>query len=141
MKRFAMITGLLLAVVLILSACSGNASASNAGAGNGGVTLNVTMSEFKYDPASWTIPAGKPVTVILNNSGSDSHTWTVLSKPIQGSYTLADRGDVLFNSGRVSPGSSKTVSFTAPATPGNYPVICILPGHFEAGMLGQLTVK
>ncbi len=142
MKRFTMTMSLMLVFVLFLSACGGTASASSDNsANNSGVTLNITMSEFKFDPSSWTVPAGKTVTINLKNTGSAPHTWTVMSKPISGSYTFDDQSDILFNSGRVLPGASKTVNFTTPSTPGNYQVICILSGHFEAGMLGQLTVK
>lgn len=141
MKRLTITISLMLALGLVLSACMGSASANNAGAGTVGMTLNVAMSEFKYDPSSWTVTAGELVTVNLNNSGSDYHTWTVMSKPVGGSYSSANQSDILFNSGRVAPGSSKTVTFTAPSAPGSYQVLCILPGHFDAGMLGQLIVK
>ena len=135
MKRRLLMISVMILLTLGLSACVGSANASNT------VTLHATMTEFAYTPSTWTVPAGKQVSIVLQNSGTTPHTWTVMSKPVSGSYTPADKANVLFDSGPVAPGSSKTVSFTAPAAPGTYQVICTQPGHFEAGMVGQLTVQ
>lgn len=134
--RIIIVAGLIAAFALALSACSSGAIPNT-----GGTSLNTTMTDFKFSPASWTVPVGKPVTVTLTNSGATPHTWTVMKKPISGSFTAADQADILFDSGTVAAGSSKTVTFTAPSASGSYQVICTQPGHFEAGMIGQLTVK
>jgi azurin len=39
------------------------------------------------------------------------------------------------------PGETVEVTFKVPAKPGAYPYICTFPGHFAAGMRGQLMVK
>jgi uncharacterized cupredoxin-like copper-binding protein len=136
MKRLLLMISVMILLTLGLSACVGSTKASS-----NTVTLHANMTEFAYTPSTWTVPAGKEVSIVLQNSGTTAHTWTVMSKPVSGSYTSADQANVLFDSGPVAPGSSKTVSFTAPATPGTYQVICTQPGHFEAGMAGQLTVQ
>jgi uncharacterized cupredoxin-like copper-binding protein len=41
----------------------------------------------------------------------------------------------------VDAGESATFTFTAPEEPGEYQIICAIPGHLEAGMQGTLTVK
>jgi uncharacterized cupredoxin-like copper-binding protein len=135
MKKISLILGLILLLGLILTAC---ASSGGSGSSN---TLNVAMTDFKFDPSSLTVAAGKPVTINIKNNGSVQHNFTVMSKPVNGSYSDADKANVLFTSEVVDPGSSKTVNFTAPATPGDYQVICTVPGHFEAGMVGHLIVK
>ncbi len=136
MKRLSLMISMMILLTLGLSACVGSANASN-----NTVTLHAKMTEFAFTPSTWTVPAGKEVSIVLQNSGTTPHTWTVMSKPVSGSYTAADKANILFDSGPVTPGSSKTVSFTAPSTPGTYQVICTQPGHFEAGMVGQLTVQ
>jgi uncharacterized cupredoxin-like copper-binding protein len=98
------------------------------------------MTDFKFDPASWEVPAGKTVEIDLTNNGSVQHDWTLMSKPVSGSYTSADQPDVLFTKS-VAAGASDKGTFTAPTTPGNYQVICDISGHMEAGMVGQLVVK
>ncbi len=134
MKKLFAAFGLILVLSMALAACGGSSS------GSGGNTLNVTLSDFAFTPASWTVTAGSTVTVNLKNTGAVQHTWTLMSTPISGSYTAADKANILFDSGLIDVGASKTVTFTAPAA-GTYQVICTQSGHFEAGMVGSLTVK
>jgi plastocyanin len=136
MFRFRYILiGVCLLAALVLTSCAGSAS------GNNTTTINVTLSDFKFDHSSWTVNAGKQVTVNLNNTASIDHTWTVMKTPINGSYTSADQSDIFYNSGPIAGGTKKSVTFTAPSTPGTYQVICTVQGHFESGMVGQLIVK
>ena len=136
MKKLFAISCMAALLSLVLSGCVGSS-----GSPNGDTTLNINMTDYKFDPSAWTVPAGKTITVNLKNSGSAPHTWTIMTKPITGPYTSADKPDILFDSGTLESGSSKTFSFTAPSTPGNFQVICIVRGHLEFGMVGQLTVK
>ena len=135
MKNRAVIILLILTLSIFLAACTAISS------GSGSTNLNVTMSEFKFTPNTWTVSAGESVSISLTNNGTLTHTWTIMSKPITGSYTSANQADIYYTSPVVSPGSSQTVDFTAPSTPGTYQVICTQSGHFEGGMVGELTVK
>ena len=132
MKKLFTLTTLLALLSFLLSACGGS---------SGGSSLDITMTEYKYAPAAWTVPAGKAVTLNLKNTGSVVHTWTLVSKPVTDMSATLDKANVLFDSGDVAAGASKTVTFTAPTTPGTYQVICTDKGHFELGMTGQLTVQ
>jgi plastocyanin len=134
MKKLFAAFGLILVLSMVLAACGGGSSSGGAN------TLNVTMSDFAFSPTSWSVTAGSTVTVNLKNTGAVPHTWTVMSTAVSGSYSAADKANILFDSGPIDVGASKTVTFTAPAA-GTYQVICIQAGHFEAGMVGQLTVK
>lgn len=136
MKKSAILFGLILILVpMVLVACGGGGSAS------GGTTVKATLTDFKFDPAEWTVPAGKEVTLDLTNNGSVQHSWALMSKPVSGtSFTDADKANVLFSK-TVQAGASEKATFTAPTTPGDYQVVCDVPGHFEAGMVGKLTVK
>ncbi len=136
MKKIALVTGLVLLLSLVLVACGGGSGSSS-----GSTSINVTMTDFKFDPSAWTVSAGKSITVNLKNNGSTDHTWVVMSKPVSGSFTDADKANILFSSDAVPAGQSKSVTFTAPSTAGDYQVICDIAGHFEAGMQGTLTVK
>ncbi len=136
MKKLGVVLSLVLLLGLVLTACSSSSSS-----GSGSNSVNVTMTDFKFDPATVNVTAGQKVTVNLKNNGSVAHTWTVMKTPITGSYTDANASDVLFSSDQVQPGSTKTVTFTAPSTAGDYQVICTVPGHLEAGMQGHLVVK
>jgi len=131
MRKVSFFAVLVLALSLLLSACSG-------GGGGAGTTINTTMSDFAFDPAEWTVPAGKEVTLNLKNEGAVEHDWVLMIKPITPPAS-EDSPDVIFSTD-VPAGESVSVKFTAPATAGEYQVICAVPGHFEAGMVGKLTV-
>jgi uncharacterized cupredoxin-like copper-binding protein len=40
----------------------------------------------------------------------------------------------------LEPGRSNTYTFTAPNQPGEYQVVCGIPGHYLAGMVAKLIV-
>ncbi|MGA5823104.1 cupredoxin domain-containing protein [Kitasatospora sp. NPDC094028] len=78
----------------------------------------VTIRDFVYQPADFTVPAGTRVTVV--NADTVSHTLTAQ--------------DGSFDTGPIAPGASAVL--TAPARPGDYPYRCTFH-HF---MRGTLTV-
>lgn len=41
----------------------------------------------------------------------------------------------------VGPGETVEVTFKVPAKAGSYPYLCTFPGHYAAGMKGELVVK
>ncbi len=135
MKKFTVLFGMVIILSLILTACGGS------GGSAGGASIKTTMTDFKFDPAQWTVPAGKQITLDLTNNGSVEHSWVLMSKPIAGpSFTDADKANVLFSK-TVAAGGSETATFTAPATAGEYQVLCDIAGHYEAGMVGKLIVQ
>lgn len=123
-------------VLSLLAACGGGGG----GSGSGQTNLKVTMTDFKFDPANVSVPAGQQITVSLTNNGSVEHSWGVLKTKAAGStITDADKANLLAVK-VVPPGGTDTLTFTAPAEAGDYQVVCDVPGHFEAGMAGTLTV-
>ncbi len=113
---------LLIGLAIVLSACGGASSSNSANA----VNLTVTTTEFKFDPATITVAPGQTVNLTVNNKGSIEHTWVLKAANVKIT---------------VQPGKSETKTFTAPPTPGTYPIDCDIAGHKEAGMTGQLIVK
>jgi nitrite reductase (NO-forming) len=86
--------------------------------------LDIRMSEFKFEPATAEVPAGK-VTVVIANTGAVEHTFVI---PEVGKGTQA-----------VSAGAKAELELDL--GPGTYEVICDVPGHKEAGMTMTLAVK
>jgi uncharacterized cupredoxin-like copper-binding protein len=85
----------------------------------------IASTEFKFSQPSTPIVAGRPVTIVLNNSeGETEHSIVV---PALGLHILARAGEVV----------KKDYTFE---TPGEYEFVCDLPGHKEAGMKGKLSV-
>ena len=134
MKKASILIIVAVVASLVLAACGGSGS-------GGGATIDVTLNEFSFAPNAWTVTAGQQVTLNLKNAGTVTHDLTIMKTPISGSFTDADKANVIWASDMIPAGQSKTQTFTAPTTPGTYQVICTESGHFEAGMTGTLTVK
>ena len=128
---------LLVVLAVALAACSGGGASTD---------IEVDMKEFVFDPQSWEIPAGEEITITLTNSGTIAHEW-VLLKP---GVTIASEADLpeteeellsdfVYWEEEVEPGDTATFTFTAPAE-GTYQIVCAIPGHFNGGMKGNLTV-
>jgi cytochrome c oxidase subunit 2 len=119
----------LVAMLFVMAACGAPSSGGGASASGGTSEIKVTASDFKFEPADWTVKAGSKVKVTMANKGALEHTWVLKD---------ANGNDVAKLESKV--GQTKSVDFTAPAT-GSYAVICDVAGHKEQGMVGKLTVQ
>ena len=128
---------LVVAVVAVFMASGdgGGGSAAPAGVSD---SLTVVATEFAFDPADVTVPAGVEVPVEMENAGAVDHNWKVLSAEI-GSESEFDESLVLGEVPDVPAGETASGSVTVEA--GTYQVICTIAGHFEAGMVGTLTAQ
>ncbi len=130
MRRWFAVLGL--ALVFILAACSGGAKSA---------VFNVEMNEFTFKPNTYTVPAGVQVTLNLKNSGTLEHNWVLMKAGAQATAPFDASQDAnVYWKQTLMPGESGAYTFTAPAEPGAYQVVCITPGHLEQGMTGTLTV-
>jgi plastocyanin len=122
--RAALLSAAVFAALAVAS-CGGSGGGSSGAAPPG--STKVTMSEFKFDPSSIDVKAGK-VTFFLVNSGSQAHDMVVSDSG----------GKVLAKSDIVQGGNSSDLTVDdLPA--GTYTIYCDLPGHRAAGMQGTLT--
>lgn len=135
MKKYTVLFALM-ASLFLLAACGGAAEP----AGPEPVSLTFTGGdEFRYDPASATVPAGANVTVTYENVGALEHNWLLVSDrvdPLEATEADAIGGAT---SGVIAGGTSSTFNFVAPQA-GEYQYVCTVPGHAAAGMVGTLTV-
>jgi plastocyanin len=110
------------AAVALLAGCGGSTTAQPAG------SIKVSMSEFKFDPATINVPSGK-VVFYLVNSGTTSHDLIIRDSSnnrVSGSE-LVSAGDALV--------------FTVDTIPaGTYTYFCDQSGHEASGMKGTLTI-
>lgn len=106
-------------------------------------SISASMTEFMYEPESWTVPAGAEVTLTLTNNGSVEHEWLLLDAGVTIVPPFDEEAvtDSILVDQDVDAGASATVVFTAPTTPGNYEVVCGVAGHIEGGMTGTLIVQ
>ena len=89
----------------------------------GAGTTTVELTEFAISPATLSVPAGGSLEV--TNAGAAVHNLSLEGTDI----TTAD----------LDGGASETLDLSSLA-PGEYGVLCTIPGHADAGMRGTLTV-
>lgn len=103
--------------------------------------IDVTLSDYKYTPNTFTVPAGKEITLNLKNEGFVSHMFGIfkLGTDVGERFSQEDEENIYWKV-EVLPNKSVTANFTAPTEAGEYYVTCGLGGHHEAGMVGTLIV-
>jgi len=132
MRRFLLFA--VVALSLALSACGGGGGATT--------KLDVTMSDFKFSPNSFVVPAGKEITLNIKNEGAVEHEFVIMKAGTDIGEHFGDEDEAnIYWEVEVQAGQSTSVTFTAPAQAGEYQVVCGIPGHFEAGMVGKLVVQ
>ena len=119
-------------IALALSACQSDGRSTK---------LNVEMTDFAFTPNHFTVPAGEEITVNIAHHGIVVHEFIIM-KPGTNAGEHFDEEDLpnVYKSVEVPPGHSQSFTFTAPADPGDYQVVCGIAGHIESGMTATLTV-
>lgn len=137
MKRTWIVASVL---ALVAAACGGSQPAPSDGGDGGGAATSLTVvgKEFGFEPSEMTIAADTDVTVDFKNEGTIEHTWTVLEAGRKITSEDEFSEDLVAVELVVAPGSSASQTVNLPA--GEYQVICKVPGHFSAGMVGTLVV-
>ena len=120
----------ILACALLLAACSANSSPPS---------IEVTLSDYQFSPNEWRVPAGKEVSLKLNNTGSVEHEWVIMKVPVVVPFGDKDEPNVFWEH-EVEANGTQSLTFTAPTEPGEYEIVCGIAGHIEHGMRGKLVV-
>jgi uncharacterized cupredoxin-like copper-binding protein len=133
MKKYGIVV-LLAAFAIILAGCSGGGqSASN--------NIKVTLTDFSFNPNNFTVPAGQEISFSGRNNGAVMHDFIImkLGANVGDTYGPEDEPDIFWKT-ELQPGQTSEGSFIAPSDPGEYQILCGIPGHLQAGMIGTLTV-
>ena len=131
----------ILVCTILLTGCAGSSQQP--------VTeITVEATDFTYDPVSITVPAGQPVTLMLNNMGKVEHDFVIDNINVANVET-SDSGPATHHQMGDMPeydlhffakaGETASLQFTA-LEPGKYEIFCSIEGHKEAGMIGELIV-
>lgn len=104
-------------------------SSASQAAASGSIELVATDEggQFRFLPDRIQVQPGQTVTLRVVNRGASAHDLAV--------------PDLRVETGQIDPGQEKTLTFTAPSTPGEYRFICTVPGHEQLGMRGTLVVQ
>src|SRR4051794_12608846 len=102
--------------------------ATTGGAGGAGSTVDLTATDFKFDPADPSVKSGN-VTFNLKNEGQTTHSLEI--EDVNGQDQELES--------EVSAGQSGQLTVNLP--PGKYEFYCPVSNHKELGMEGEVTVK
>ncbi|MBO0935038.1 ThuA domain-containing protein [Fibrella sp. HMF5335] len=120
------------------------------------VRLKTVREEMRYDKKAFSVVAGKPVVIILENPDAMQHNLVVIKpKSTERVGKLADAmitakngaeknyvpesSDIVAATALVNPNQTVRLTFKAPDQPGEYPFVCTFPGHWRI-MNGVMTV-
>lgn len=109
-------------------------------------TIDVTMSDnMRFNPSRITVKKGETVRFIVRNAGQIPHEFVLGSAAELKAHAAMMRQHPNMkhedpNAVTVAPGKTGELIWTF-TTSGNVDVACLIPGHFEAGMVGQVAVK
>lgn len=109
-------------------------------------TIDVDMSDkMRFTPSALTIKQGETVKFVVKNSGKTLHEFVLgTKKELQEHAELMKKHPGMEHDepymAHVAPGKSETIVWQFTKS-GEFHFGCLLPGHFEAGMVGNVTVK
>src|SRR4030095_9995268 len=113
MKRNLIFAAVLLSLILV-----------SCGSGGASTKINVTMTDFQFQPNVFTIPAGQEIAFHSTNNGAVVHNFVIMKKGASAGPFFDDE-DVpnIFWQVEIQPGGSVDKTFTAPTDPGDYEVV------------------
>lgn len=83
----------------------------------------MTLSEFAFEPAQLNLERGKKTILVLQNRGTVEHSFAIPKQNLPPT--------------RVGAGQTARAEIALP--PGTFQFVCIIEGHEQAGMVGQIT--
>jgi uncharacterized cupredoxin-like copper-binding protein len=138
-RHLLLATSIGLIAVLALVACNGDDDNGNDVANGNGQTVSMELGDFYFDPDELEGSTGEEITLELENPSSQPHTFTILDGSPRGAgFDDWPNGEVDIE---LAAGESDSITFTLPDEAGEYEFICTVPGHYEAGQWGTLTVN
>lgn len=109
-------------------------------------TVNVDMSDkLRFTPASLTIKQGETVKFVVKNSGKLMHEMVLgTMQELKEHAAMMQKHPTMEHEepymAHVAPGKTETMVWQFTKT-GEFYFGCLVPGHFEGGMVGKLSVK
>jgi uncharacterized cupredoxin-like copper-binding protein len=126
---------LLVALVLAagLAACSPAAAATH---------VEITIRYSRFLPASFEVPRGVPVTIVLRNDDPIDHEWIVGEADVHARHRTGTEPvhDQVATEVTVPAHGTRTTTITFERA-GAYVFVCHLPRHEAYGMVGRLVVR
>ena len=108
-------------------------------------TIDIVMTEFRYDPARLEAKSGETVRFRVRNTGQVQHE-LVLGDAAE----LKAHAKMMSQPGGMAHKEANALTLDPDKSgelvwkfgdPGTFEYACLLPGHYEAGMRGQVVVR
>ncbi|WP_354687338.1 cupredoxin family protein [Cupriavidus necator] len=154
-KPLLLVLGMLPMLAFAAGSMDGHAShgtATKSAAGQPGKpakvsrTIDVAMSDtMRFTPDSITVKPGETVRFVVRNVGKVEHemvigTTSELKEHAQMMRSMPTSKHAGPNQITLAPGKRGTLVWQFDG-PGTVDFVCLVPGHFEAGMVGKVVVK
>lgn len=109
-------------------------------------TIKVDMTDnMRFTPADITVKRGETVKFVVRNAGQVLHEMVLGTKEairehaeLMKKFPEMEHADA--NMAHVKPGKAGEIVWQFTKT-GEFQFACLQPGHFDAGMVGTVTVK
>lgn len=118
------------------TACSTDADSSSK------ATIRATLNDSAVELNRSSVPSGT-ISIDVTNKGSVVHEIEVfagdeIDLPVSRGVAETSSLDLVDEVEDIVPGTS--VTLTLDLAPGEYVILCNLPGHYEMGMVARLTI-
>ncbi len=133
MKKLTM-SALLMVIVLLVAACGGGGATTGGNTGGTGapagkdVTVQA-LTTLKWEPAELTAAVNQPLNITMTSDGALEHN-----------FVWADSAEEDFLHVAIGEETDGPATRTFD-TAGTYEFYCDIPGHKEAGMVGNVVVN
>jgi uncharacterized cupredoxin-like copper-binding protein len=108
--------------------------------------MRIEMSDkMRFSPASLTVKQGETVKFVVRNSGKVMHEMVLgTMKELKAHAELMRKHPTMEHDeahmAHVPPGKTRTITWQFTKA-GEFNFACLIPGHFEAGMIGRISVQ
>jgi len=108
-------------------------------------TVTIRASEIAYDVAKLSAKAGETITFVLINDGTQDHELGIGDKAFFEAHrkmmaAMPGMDHTMPNIVMARPGQTATFTWTF-TKPGAFEFACSMPGHYELGMVGSISVS
>lgn len=150
--KYRVATAALIASMVSLAPVAARADSGHTHAGEPGKpnevtrTIEVLMDDkMRFQPASFAAKRGEVVRFVVKNVGEMPHEFVLgTQKEIKEHHALMQKHPEMEhddpNAISLEPGKTGEIIWKF-KNAGSFQFACLKPGHFEAGMVGNLTVR
>ncbi len=110
-----------------------------------GRTIKMSATDIRFTPKTVTVKVGETIKFQVTNSGKLDHEFLLgdVGDQVEHDKEMVTMGGMKMahiNGVSIAPGKTASLVWTF-AKAGTLQYACHVPGHYQAGMVGQLTIK